>query len=496
MKTLRQDRNWLKNSIIVILTIFFTFPIIQCSDDVADDLDDTDDTGEYGQTPQEQIQFLEDNEIDYYLDEFGNPYTQGEMLIQFDEGRDEDKLDLIRQELAIINEVPVDSITINECGCGQTDLVLLQYKDKLVGNLEPAIGSMGDQDGDDDGLSTDASVGVTTSNNYYNSPLTQFLNGAGDDPRNFGPANQSTGEGHVGNNTDRIVIAVLDSGLDFDHPSLPHYQNFSLWMPPAGSCYELGYDFVNNIGIADDNHGHGTQVTSVILDALDPYDVPVAIMPLKISSWSGAVSLWDMYCAINFAVQNGANIVNISAGWYGAPNIVIHKIIEDHPEILFVVSAGNEGFNTDIIENTHFPSGFHMFDNPNPGFPNIEFSNLISVGAMDETRSDLAWFSNFGKLSIGIVAAGENITASTPCDGPECADSTTVVSGTSFSAPYVTAVAAAMMKCLEDPTPSNTTDDKDNLYQLGIVNPILNATISTGKELYLPDMIPFIPCLR
>ncbi len=495
MTNTQERLNWSSRSKMGAFTILLSLFFIQCG---SDDIDDgtTDDESAYGQTPEEQIQFLDDNGIDYYLDEFGNPYTRGEMLIRFDNGWDEDKLQDVIQELAIINEISEDSVIVNECACGNSDLVLLQYADKLNANLEPATISMGDQDGDDDGLPADVSDGVTTSNNYYNSPLTQFLNGAGDDPRNFAPFNQGIGQGHLGNNDDRIVIAIIDSGLDFDHPSLDNYENFSLWMPPPGSCYELGYDFVGDVGIADDNHGHGTQVAGVILDALEPYDVPVAIMPLKVSTWSGALSIWDMFCAINFAVQNGADIINISAGWYGAPNIVIHKVIEDHPEILFVVSAGNEGFNTDIIKNFHFPSGFHLFDNPLPGSADIELSNLISVGAIDETRSDLAWFSNFGKFSIGVVAPGENITTITPCDGPECADSITTVSGTSFAAPYVAAVAAAMMSCLDDPTPGNLTDNKDVLYQLGLVNPILTTNVSTGKGYFLSEMVPFVPCLR
>lgn len=494
MTTTWNKYNLAAKSTMITAVMLCSLLFIQCG---SDDIDDgtTDDELTQGQTPQAEIQFLDDNGIDYYLDQFGNPYTRGEMLLKFDNGFDQDKLDDVIQELAMINEISEDSVIVNKCACGETDLVLLQYADKLDANLEPATISMGDQDGDDDGLSADVSDGVTTSNNYYNSPLTQFLNGNGDDPRDF-DFNQAIGLGHLNSDPDRIVIAIIDSGLDFDHPSLDNYENFSLWMPDGPSCYELGYDFVKDVGIADDNHGHGTQVAGVILETLEPYDVPVSIMPLKVSTWSGALSIWDMFCAINFAVQNGADIINISAGWYGAPNVVIHKIIEDNPDILFVVSAGNEGFNTDIVENFHFPSGFHLFDNPLPGSADIELSNLISVGAMDETRSDLAGFSNFGKFSIGVAAPGENITAITPCNGQECDFPTTVVSGTSFSTPYVTAVAAAMLSCIDDPTPGNPNDTKDLIYQLGMPNPILNADISTGREYYLPEMLPFVPCLR
>ena len=473
----------------------FAFLIIlglhtQCSSD--DMEEDTEETIDYGATPEEQIQWLDDNGVDYYLDEFGNPYTKGEMLIKFDEARDQDKLDLIIQELAIINEIPEDSIIINECDCGETDLVLLQYEDKLDGNLEPAIGSMGDQDGDDDGLSASASSGVTTSNNYYNSPISQFLNSSGDFPAGFAPPDQGQGQGYLGVNDNRIIIAILDSGFDFDHPSLPEYSNFRLWTPPVGSCYELGYDFVNNSSFAADDHGHGTQVAGVILDALEPYYAPVSLMPLKISDENGAISLWDMFCAMNFAVENGANIINISAGWYGAPNLVIQKLIHDNPDVLFICSAGNEGFDTDRGENFHYPSGFHSLI-MGPFIPLLP--NVISVGALDEARNDLAGFSNYGKITIGIAAPGENITTITPCDGQDCEFPTTTVSGTSFAAPYAAAVAAAMMQCFGDPGQGIFVNERIDLYNLGLVNSQL-LEVATSKELYLPEMLPFIPCLQ
>ncbi len=452
-------------------------------DEVEEVIDENEvEEAKYGRTPAEFIDFLDNNGSDYYLDDFGNPYTQGELLVQFDNGFDQDYLDQVVEEVADINEIDVDDIVINQCPCGTEDLVLLEFEEKLDEiTLEPRIGTMGDQDGDDDGLSTDASQNVTTSNNYYNVPLPQTLNNAGQMPSGFGPPDEMIGQGHANNGGDeKLRIAILDSGLDFDHPDLPSYENFSLWKGPIDDCYKLGYDFVNERDIAFDDHGHGTQVTGVILEALKPYDVPVAIMPLKISDENGSVDLFDMFCAMSYAVRNGADIVNISAGWYGAPNFIISELIETHPNTLFVCSSGNEGLNTNPFENHHFPSGFSIFE------------NVISIAALDEDLDGIADYSNYGSGNVSMASPGTNIETLTPCDGQDCDERTIEVSGTSFASPYTVAVAAAILHC-----GMNEVDGiREDLFLLGIPHPDLIGKVSIGKYHNFDEIVAFEDCRR
>ena len=67
---------------VVIVLMSISFSMTNCSDENI--IEDT--IGKYGETPAEYIAFLDDNEINYYLDQFGNPYTQGELLLKLDNG--------------------------------------------------------------------------------------------------------------------------------------------------------------------------------------------------------------------------------------------------------------------------------------------------------------------------------------------------------------------------------------------------------------------------
>ncbi|MCP4122626.1 MAG: S8 family serine peptidase [Bacteroidetes bacterium] len=451
------------------------FQFNSCDEDNSDDMDPQEE--EFGQTPQEYLDWLDDEGVDYFVDDNGNPYTTGQKMIRFENGFDEQKLEAVVEEIAALNDIEPSDVTVKNCGCGSEDFIMVEYEEKLNADLEPAIGSMGDPDADNDGLTSQTSDGVSVSNNYILTPMQQNLNLNGDLPVNFGPPDQGVGEGFIAED-DRVVIGVLDSGLDFDHPGLGMYDNFRLWKPMPEDCYELGYDFVNQDGFAGDDHGHGTQVTGVILETLRDYDIPVSIMPLKISDASGSVSLWDMFCALGFAVSHGAEVINISAGWYGGPNPIINKLIEDHPDVLFVFSAGNEGVNTDIIENSHFPSGY------------VYFPNAISVAALNADKNAVADFSNFGPNSISIAAPGTSVWTLTPCDGAICDDPDIEVSGTSFSAPHVAAIAAAVLHC----TNVEASEVRFNLYDFGIPLPSLTGHVQSGKVLDIHTILELDDC--
>jgi hypothetical protein len=465
-------RKWFGNLNLLWMGTFLV--LSACGDDnvIEDDF-------EAGIMPPQFLEFFDDNDINYELDPTGNPYTPGELIVRFDNFFTEEKFNQVLAEIAALNGITVDDIDVRECPCTDEDIRLLRYQ--RVGGLEPTKGSMGDQDGDDDGLSADASAGITTSNNYITVPIEQILSNL---PANFPLPNVGIGQSYLNNNPDRTVIAILDSGFDFDHPQLANYQNFALWQPPTPDCYDLGYDFVNLTNQAIDDHGHGTQVAGIILNELEKYNAPVSIMPLKISDDKGKISLWDMLCAIRYATEKEADIVNISAGWYGAPNLLIQLAMQTNPQTLFVCSAGNEGYNTDIPFNLHFPSGFSSL------------LNLISVGAVNGSGGNRASFSNFGINSILTAAPGVNLNTITPCDGEVCDPISIDVSGTSFSTPYVTAVAAAIMNCLPNPTPLEIRNLKKEVLDKAVFNPILAGTFREGREINFNVILPLIPCER
>jgi len=219
---------------------------------------------------------------------------------------------------------------------------------------------------------------------------------------------------------EEVIVAVVDSGVDIDHPEL------------AG-MFVGGYDFANNDSEPEDNAGHGTKVCGIIgaqgnngegVAGVD-WDIPVKIMPLKFmeekdGDCNGYVS--DAIDAIYYAVDHGANIINASWGFdsfsYALQDAI--KYADDHG-VLFIASAGNSAEDNDT--NQHYPS-------------NYDLDNIIAVAAMDR-YGELASFSNYGLYSVDIAAPGVGIVTTTIDDGY-----VNWASGTSFATPFVTSIAA------------------------------------------------------
>jgi subtilisin family serine protease len=196
---------------------------------------------------------------------------------------------------------------------------------------------------------------------------------------------------------------------------------------------------------------HGTHVAGIIGAQNDkighaPF---VKIMPLRAVPDEGDERDKDIANAIRYAADNGADIINMSAGKYFSPNpdYVVDAIkYAEQKGVLFVVSAGNEG--VDIESEVNFPRKFYM-ENGQMKF----FSNVITVGASSWMRSftstldpeglnngfDLAApFSNFSPKVVDIFAPGVEIYSSVPDNKYK------KLSGTSMASPCVTGVAAIL----------------------------------------------------
>ena len=108
----------------------------------------------------------------------------------------------------------------------------------------------------------------------------------------------------------------------------------------------------------------------------------------------------DIANAFEYAADNGARVVNASLGGPGA-SATLHAPIQNHPETLFVVAAGNSATNNDPIRSaSEYPCSF----------PD---ANLICVAAT--TQGDgLASFSNFGGTSVDLGAPGVNVLSTRP----------------------------------------------------------------------------------
>ena len=242
--------------------------------------------------------------------------------------------------------------------------------------------------------------------------------------------------------SENVVVAVLDTGVDFTHVDLVN----NMWIRPEnvpaytddelGTFNDLnGYNGTDNIADPMDDNGHGTHCAGIIGaegdngEGIAGINWHVKIMPLKFLGRGGFGSVDDAIEAINYAIdrkEHGVNIRIISASW---GSTMKSKALEDtiraagDEGILFVAAAGNDGSNND--KRAHYPS-------------NYDLPNVISVAALDR-NDQLAGFSNYGVKSVHIAAPGKDIL-STWLNG-----NYREASGTSMATPYVSGVAALII---------------------------------------------------
>ncbi len=242
--------------------------------------------------------------------------------------------------------------------------------------------------------------------------------------------------------SDEVVVAVLDSGVDYTHEDLAANMWHRPESIPAYTDDELGtfndengFNGTDKIADPMDDNGHGTHCAGIIgADGDNGIGVTginwhVKIMPLKFLGRGGMGTTEAAIEAINYTIdrkKHGVNIRIISASW-GSNSY--SRALEDtiraagDAGILFVAAAGNDSSNNDTW--AHYPS-------------NYDLPNVISVAALD--RGDkLAGFSNYGVKTVHIAAPGKDILSTWLNDNYREA------SGTSMATPYVSGVAALIV---------------------------------------------------
>ncbi|MBI5150565.1 MAG: S8 family serine peptidase [Candidatus Omnitrophica bacterium] len=243
-------------------------------------------------------------------------------------------------------------------------------------------------------------------------------------------------------NEKNIVVAVVDSGLDMTHPDGPQY----IWTNPKevpGNGIDDDKDgFVDDINgwnFLDDNHdftdvrGHGTFVAGIIaakynngigIAGINPGAV---IMPVKVADEEGETNSLLIYRGINYAVDHGAKVINVSLGGRTISKLEQQAVERAHAfGALVVIAAGNG--NDNIVS-----------------FGPSSSKHGLAVGQIDYsgTRSTV---SNWGP-NLGLVAPGEQIYSLCSKDNKHVLPSIRQSGyykqdGTSFSTPMVAATAS------------------------------------------------------
>src|SRR5512133_448855 len=212
-----------------------------------------------------------------------------------------------------------------------------------------------------------------------------------------------------------VIIADVDTGADLSHPDLAA----NIWVNPGevpgnhidddgnGLTDDVnGWDWADSDSVPDDSpsfdQGHGTEVASVIGAVgnngigMTGIDWQVSLMPLR------AATLSDTISAFIYARQEGARVVNFSAG-FPFYSQALKDTIDNRGQVLVVNAADNGGFdghgdNSDRVGD--FPCKFNS-------------PNLVCVAASNQ-RDQLTSFSNFGSKSVDLAAPGHNVLCAYP----------------------------------------------------------------------------------
>ncbi|CAD5952064.1 S8 family peptidase [Planktothrix agardhii] len=217
----------------------------------------------------------------------------------------------------------------------------------------------------------------------------------------------------------KICVAVLDGIVDQNHPCFDGADLTRLPSLVSGEASENG-----------SMSTHGTHVASIIFGQHDSPVTGIApqcrglIIPV-FADESLRLSQLDLSRAIEQAVNNGANIINVSAGQLtdaGEADTWLEKAIQlcQEKNVLLIAATGNDG-----CECLHVPASL---------------PTVLAVGAMDDQGKPVD-FSNWGDAyqKQGILAPGKDILGAKPGGG------TVKLSGTSFATPIVSGVAALLL---------------------------------------------------
>ena len=270
-----------------------------------------------------------------------------------------------------------------------------------------------------------------------------------------------------------IVVAVIDSGIDTDHPDLAS----NMWNNPdeipdnaidddhngyVDDYY--GYDFVDTDadpnpapdGIDNDDYAgvdtsveHGTHVAGIIgaegnnAVGVTGVDWHVSLMAVRVLNDEGSGTDSDIVSGIQYATANGADVINLSLGGYG-PSAILEDAIHSAAQsgVVIVAAAGNDAVSID--DNAFYPACYD--------------GDVIAVSSVGGTGlpSSFSNFANGSNCVVDVAAPGELVYSSLYTNDPTYEFTTDYgyLTGTSMATPVVSGVAALLLA--EDSTLDRT----------------------------------------
>lgn len=255
----------------------------------------------------------------------------------------------------------------------------------------------------------------------------------------------------------KIVIAVIDTGIDYSHPFLKDVVVGDNLQKATADNYGLDFTSFFSGTKPKDNHGHGTHIAGIIKNVFPD----VKLLSLKyFDPKKDNNTLNATLKALEFAIEQNVDIINYSGGGaeYSSEEFELMKKAEKKG-ILVVAAAGNDSLNLDDKKNKFYPASYNL-------------SNVISVANHDSSL-DIAFSSNYGKM-VDIAAPGDKIYSTKPNGGYG------FLTGTSQATAFVSGV-AAMIKSHQ---PSLKAQEiKSIIKYSGIKTASLSGRVFEGRRL-------------
>jgi RHS repeat-associated protein len=230
------------------------------------------------------------------------------------------------------------------------------------------------------------------------------------------------------------LIAVVDTGIDFNHADLKSNQWVNGSEQIDGRDNDdnrltddvVGWDFVNNSGVIKDQHGHGTAMAGIIAaqgnNRLGTTGVMwnAGLMSLRAFDTNGKGTIANVVQAIDYAIEHGAKVI-VCAWGTEEKSLLLKEVLEraDRYGVVIVCSAGNNG--NDIDNNPYYPGSFSL-------------KNVITVAGNDGYDTLPSW-SNWGVNSVDVAAPGVDILTTKAGGGYQ------TITGTSASTAIVGGIA-------------------------------------------------------
>lgn len=279
-------------------------------------------------------------------------------------------------------------------------------------------------------------------------------------------------------NSKRPVIAILDTGVDIEHPDLAD----NIWTNEReangiedsdddgnGFTDDIhGWDFINNTGLMRDNNGHGTHCAGIAAASgsngigITGANPDALILPVTVMQSDGSGDVATIARGVDYACAQGADVLSLSLGTYTHSLSFYDILAKAYQKSLIVGAAGNDGM---------------MLIPPPMGAPFFPAAYTFVVGVMaSDTEGNLAPFSNYdpdGPISSAfsnsemlyeyeIKAPGTNIISTYPGGGYRS------LNGTSMACPLVAGALSRLYQCKDIPTKEILFGDMIHTLQGGL----------------------------